>query len=762
MGALTALLAVSACSGSDDPPVGPGPGGSGPVCTTCTPAGPMTYLLPSPSNARLWTATVMDKVLREAEPPTTPGDQIQIYAARNEFEPFQVVVNANADADVALELAPFSGPGDIRRVEIRRVGYVRITEPTDASAIPSGYVPDPLEPMSFGSSQPVVGGQNQPFWITVRVDEDTVAGDYEAALSVRVGSESVDIPVRLHVFDFALPRAIGFDGGWNASYTALGGGDDLDYVEQLKNFFFEHRLVPSGVAWPAGLNYNGGIEYDCATGQFVEIDSPYDFSQLGPKYIDGVGWNGVGFPSFHAIHHVDNQTPRPDEFCGVSRGADHYGTAEYNAAWSRMLTAIDDYLVAHGWENKAYYHTLNEPQDQADYDLSAFLADLTKTAAPHFRIALSEEPKPEIVDNPYANGHSYDIWWAALRPFEPTYANSRQARGETVWWYFLPGDLPPYFSPVTIDHPGIESRIPFWAAWKYRIKGFFYYSITNWGDDPYDDPRPRGTSQNGDAFLLYPLQNGQLVPSIRWELLREGEEDFEYLLLAAGGVAPATRDDPSVCDVTVESAVSSMTSYTRDPSALLHLRHQLGLMLEGAVDGCPVIDASLPGEHPRAEYYLNFQDPAGEPSADPLVVGGHEWIKIGWNPYDAGLGYGWFGPKIGDPSVMMYRYLDSAPFDETERSMIFDDWVNVDTFNWDIENGRYEVTVTVGRYQYDCPRNHIVVEGQVIIDDVPTGESSPYHAASVIVDVVDGNVTMEVGNGESYTMLDWMSIVPVD
>ena len=30
------------------------------------------------------------------------------------------------------------------------------------------------------------------------------------------------------------------------------------------------------------------------------------------------------------------------------------------------------------------------------------------------------------------------------------------------------------------------------------------------------------------------------------------------------------------------------------------------------------------------------------------------------------------------------------------------------------------------------------------------------------VTVSDGDVTMEVGNGESYTMLDWMSIVPVD
>src|SRR5262245_56538674 len=27
----------------------------------------------------------------------------------------------------------------------------------------------------------------------------------------------------------------------------------------------ETRLVPSSVAWPAGLNYDGGITYDCAS-----------------------------------------------------------------------------------------------------------------------------------------------------------------------------------------------------------------------------------------------------------------------------------------------------------------------------------------------------------------------------------------------------------------------------------------------------------------------------------------------------------------
>jgi hypothetical protein len=330
-----------------------------------------------------------------------------------------------------------------------------------------------------------------------------------------------------------------------------------------------------------------------------------------------------------------------------------------------------------------------------------------------------------------------------------------------VWWYFLYGDLPPHFNPITIDHPGIESRIPFWGAWKYRVKGFAYYSVTGWGSDPVSNPSPMGTNQNGDGFLLYPPMGEQLVTSIRWELLREGAEDYEYFLLAAGGTAPRTPDDASTCDITVASAVSSTTSYTRDASALKHLRDQLGLMLEGGVNGCPELDSKPPGAHPRAAYYINFQDPTGDPQADPLVVSGHTWTKIGWEAYDVKKGYGWSGPYIGDATIMLYQYLQDAPVDELQKSIIYDDYGRVDTFDWDIENGTYNVTVSIGWADKTYSKNKVIIEGQPLFDNVETNPTTPYIVKSIVVDVTDGNVTMEAGQDNEYTMLNWISIEPM-
>jgi len=751
-----------ACAGK--PPASDGPNSGTPrTCTNCTPTGSMTYALPSPAGAVVWTTTILDKVLREAAPPTATGQRIRLYAAKNEFEPFQFAIRADASSIATVRLSPFTGPSaSITRTEIRRVDYVHVRQASDASAIASSQIPDPLRLTAFGANESLPAAQNQPYWVTVYVPPDAAAGDYEATLSVTVGASTQDIPVSLHVYDFALPSRIGFDGNWNTSFQALGGSESLTTVQALKDFFYEHRLVPSSVAWPAGLNYNGGIEYDCDTGQFTAEANDYDFSRLGPKYVDGEGWNGVGFPSFQIMQFVNNSTPRPETFCGVARGADARGTDAYNTAWSRLLAAIDGYLVARGWADKGYYYVQNEPQNEADYAIAAHLANLTKTAAPHLRIAVSEEPKPQIVEHAAASGHSYDLWWANLSEFDPTYAAVRQAVGEDVWWYFLYGDLPPHFNPITIDHSGIESRIPFWAAWLYRIRGFAYYSVTGWGSDPINEPRPQGTNQNGDGFLLYPPDSAGLVTSIRWELLREGAEDFEYLLLANGGAMPRVPSSTASVDISVRSAVSSTTSFTRDTAAFKHLRDELGFLIEGATDGFPVLDSKPPGAHPRAAYYLNFQDPNGPPTASPLVVNGQEWQKIGWEGYDTTKGFGWSGPYIGDSSIMRYQYLTDAPVDDLQRSVIYDDYGRRDTFNWDIENGQYEVTISIGWHGRTYSSQVVLVEGQTLFDQVATTPAEPYRIAPATVTVADGNVTLEVGSTDEYTMLNWMSIVPVD
>ena len=117
---LLPLVVVAGCSGTISP-VSTGTGGAR-ACTDCTPTGDMTYVLPSPAGAVLWTTTTMDKVLREAAPPTATGTTITLSAAKNEFEPFQIVIRADSATTATLQLSAITGSSSaVTRTEIRRV-----------------------------------------------------------------------------------------------------------------------------------------------------------------------------------------------------------------------------------------------------------------------------------------------------------------------------------------------------------------------------------------------------------------------------------------------------------------------------------------------------------------------------------------------------------------------------------------------------------------------------------------------------------------
>lgn len=70
--------------------------------------------------------------------------------------------------------------------------------------------------------------------------------------------------------------------------------------------------------------------------------------------------------------------------------------------------------------------------------------------------------------------------------------------------------------------------------------------------------------------------------------------------------------------------------------------------------------------------------------------------------------------------------------------------------------------MSIGWHDREYAQQRVVVEGTPLFDSVATTPVEPYRVASVTVDVADGKVTLEAGQTDQYTMLNWMSIVPVD
>jgi hypothetical protein len=171
---------------------------------------------------------------------------------------------------------------------------------------------------------------------------------------------------------------------------------------------------------------------------------------------------------------------------------------------------------------------------------------------------------------------------------------------DVCWWCVAGGPPHPYRTNF-IAYPAIDHRILHWMNWKYGVTGVLYWSTMYWQDNPWTMPMsytPDRTGKwgNGDGHLLYPAQRDKAssyiksgpVDSIRWEMIREGVEDYDYLYMLKEAVEKASSDPKKAKAVAVgrkalaeaDSLVRSRTDYEKNPQKLHAVRNQVGEALD--------------------------------------------------------------------------------------------------------------------------------------------------------------------------------------
>ena len=127
------------------------------------------------------------------------------------------------------------------------------------------------------------------------------------------------------------------------------------------------------------------------------------------------------------------------------------------------------------------------------------------------------------------------------------------------------------------------------------MRGMQYWEINFWPEDgnPYESLLDI-TPVNGNGVLVYPGSRGP-VNSIRWEVVRDGLEDYDYMALFMDRVR-ALRDKPGneallkrASDVyNLQNIVPSLVTFTREPEVLLKKREEIAAMI-------PELDRALKG-----------------------------------------------------------------------------------------------------------------------------------------------------------------------
>lgn len=287
------------------------------------------------------------------------------------------------------------------------------------------------------------------------------------------------------------------------------------------------------------------------------------------------------------------------------------GTPEYDKLFSKYLTSLEKGLEELGIADKACIYWFDEPGEK-DYDFIHETNARIKRFAP--------EMKPFLTENIYGQDISdvTDVSCTIWSLLNTEKIASMAANGKESWSYLCCGPRSPYITEF-IDHDAINLRMWIWGSYLYNLKGVLIWETTWWNSDyaspkgylqnPWDEAMswaisygiPYGMKSpwgNGDGRFFYPLNTspndgckepviGYPVPSFRLEALRDGIEDYDYLMIlkkltdpnSPTGKTAMARKYRRLLDIP-EYIISDQQTFSKDPKVILEYRAKIAEAIE--------------------------------------------------------------------------------------------------------------------------------------------------------------------------------------
>jgi hypothetical protein len=440
------------------------------------------------------------------------------------LEPFEAVCSATArGADRSLPC---------EQIEIRYPGFILVDEI-------EGYVSDPLFEKP---PERLPANSTQPIWLTIHVPKTAEPGDYQNVIKVRAGSHEAVFRIQTRVLDFTLPGMpegsfylnIWQDPAAVARYAhvPLWSEEHWKLLEAYARDLAAHgqksittsilhdpwrtqtgNVFPSMVEWRYPGTWRLGEE-----GKFQ-----FDYTVFD-RYVELMMKAGVR-RTIHCYSLVDGPGHSPD--CDIGYRDTETGLFRlrhttvgdewYRNAWAVFLPAFVRHLKDKGWLEKTYIGFDEKPQRI----MNGVLA-LLKANAPELKITLaggsSSQQSAEVGD--------LTIYYDDLAHPATVQRLLAKRRGVGPTTFYTA--CAPYSPNVFLYSPLWEARMLPWIAWRYDLAGYLRWAYDTWPDGLWKQPRFRWHS--GDMFFVYPGEHGP-ISSTRWEMLRQGIQDYEALAL---------------------------------------------------------------------------------------------------------------------------------------------------------------------------------------------------------------------------------------
>ena len=498
----------------------------------------------------IWFASSLDKVFRQDTivPEGLPDPTMRLALAGNEYESFQICLRppvGQSLQNVRVTVEPLINRTTGKKIPVsdiavHNVRYHQLRIPSHYEG-PTGWFPDALplhEPFT------AEGGVTSPVWITVYAKAELPAGVYHGPITVTAaGQDPWELWLEVQVYDFDLPTTPSLKTDFNFSFHALS--------QQYKRLGMDPNEV-------AQRYLQNALEHRVTLREFCQLPrESADYQKELDQYFKRLG----------ALKQAGAST--------------FYVPATLLEAPAQLEQA-NAFVKAQQLESRAFTQLAYEPEEPA-WNRVLEKMQHWKDMAPDIPITVSTMGlRPFIPD-------MLDIWSVHAQVLDTTQnitVLERAAEGKPVWWYVNHTPPRPYGN-FFMDFAAIEHRILFWQSWALGMRGMQYWNVNNWPDDgdPYTNVTDI-TPVNGDGVLIYPDKSGP-VSSIRWEIIRDGLEDYDYLALFMEQVNNLSNQPGNEALLqraakvyNLEDIVPSLVTFTRDPQMLLKKRQEIAGMIE--------------------------------------------------------------------------------------------------------------------------------------------------------------------------------------
>lgn len=368
-------------------------------------------------------------------------------------------------------------------------------------------------------------GRCRRFWLTVKVPEGEPAGTYTGAVTLTTRQGETQIPLRLTVLPFALA------GVEDLGYFMYANGslsEDPEKARKVAQDMRDHGMTTATVSYFAEIGHRTGdlrlvvdepAGYSPETGWIVDKRRPMTYA----KVIDILVKAGFA-----------QKVPLIEMYAG-GMGAGYK---------PELVAELDRIYQERHWPDVLYYVWDEfDASDETARRARQRFSTLQKHGLGHLKYTTALTARPEMRKRTDALAPRYDVW--ILGTPAPDLLLKGRAMGKQLWSYgwsyshsYTTADLRHYFGRY-LWKSGLQGA----SLWCYnhgRFRGRFwsYIDRTQVAFSP---------TEHKLMFSYVWEEDGEIIPTARWEAIREGIDDYRYLrTLKQFSAAAATADQETL------------------------------------------------------------------------------------------------------------------------------------------------------------------------------------------------------------------------